>query len=309
MKNRFFLAGLFMLFSVLSVQAQKKIKVMILDGESNPYHRIDIGTQILKKLLDEYQPFEVEVVSAPGKDGDFSNFMPKFTDYKAIVLNYDVPTERWPDPLKKSFEQYMSNGGGLVIIHAANNSFPGWVEFNKMIGVGGWRDRNEKSGPYWYYKDGKLIEDTKPGSAGSHGARTPFPIRLVKTDHPITKGLPPVWMHHNDELYAKLRGPGENMTILATGYSDPSNHGTGYDEPQIMVLDYGKGRIFHHTTGHDAVGMSSVDFGVLLLRGTEWAATGKVTQKVPANFPTATTASYRTDIAAMNPLPVKPATK
>lgn len=305
MKKSLFLVLILFLF--FSANAQKAMRIMILDGESNPYHRIDIGTQILKKLLSEYKAFDVEVVSAPGKDGDFSNFNPKFTDYKAIVLNYDVPTERWPDPLKKSFEEYMANGGGLVVIHAANNSFPGWAEFNKMIGVGGWRGRDEKSGPYWYYLDGKLVEDKKPGNAGSHGDRIPFQMKVVKTDHPITKGLPPLWMHHNDELYARLRGPGQNMTVLATAHSDKSNHGTGYEEPQIMVLDYGKGRIFHHTTGHDPIGMSSVDFGVLLLRGTEWAATGKVTQKVPADFPTANTVTYRADIAAMNPAPAKPA--
>jgi hypothetical protein len=41
---------------------------------------------------------------------------------------------------------------------------------------------------------------------------------------------------------------------------------------------------------------------VTFQRGTEWAATGKVTQKVPANFPTANTVSYRADLAAMDPL-------
>jgi len=296
--------ALFLTFTVC-VKAQAPIKVMLLDGETNPYHRWDLGTPILKMLLEETKKFDVTVVSAPGKDGDFSTFMPKFSDYKAIVLNYDVPDDRWPDALKKSFEQYMANGGGLVVIHAANNSFPQWVEYNKMIGIGGWRDRSEKSGPYWYYVDGKLVEDKKPGSAGSHGAKLPFQMKVVN-DHPITKGLPPMWMHHNDELYAQLRGPGENMTVLATARSQKDNKGTGYDEPQAMVLSYGKGRVFHHATGHDPAAMSSVDYGVLLQRGTEWVATGKVTQKVPANFPTATTVSYRTDIAAMNPAPAPP---
>jgi len=53
--------------------------------------------------------------------------------------------------------------------------------------------------------------------------------------------------------------------------------------------------------GHDIVALSSVDFVVTLQRGTEWAATGKVTQKVPASFPTAHTVSYRSDLAAMDP--------
>jgi len=288
------------LLSVIAVRAQNQIRVMILDGEMNPYHKWEVATPIIKKILEEPKKFAIDVVTAPSQDSDFSNFMPKFTDYQVVVLNYDAPTERWPEALKKSFEQYLSNGGGLVTIHGANNAFPEWAEYNKMIGIGGWRNRNEKSGPYWYYKDGKLVSDTKPGNAGSHGSRIPFQMKVVNPNHPITKGLPAVWMHHNDELYAQLRGPGENMDVLVTAYSDKNNKGTGYDEPQLMALPYGKGRVFHYAPGHDGVAMSSVDYVVLLQRGTEWAATGKVTQKVPADFPTANTVSYRADIAAMN---------
>jgi type 1 glutamine amidotransferase len=90
-----------------------------------------------------------------------------------------------------------------------------------------------------------------------------------------------------------MRGPGENMTVLATARSLPENHGTGHDEPMLMVLSFGKGRIFHTTMGHDLPALNCVGFATTFQRGAEWAATGKVTQKVPANFPTADAVSLR----------------
>src|SRR6202043_1612202 len=117
------------------------------------------------------------------------------------------------------------------------------------------------------FKDGKLTSDTAPGHAGSHGQRLPFRLTVRNPNHPITKGLPSVWMHPGDEL-------------------------------QLMALRYGKGRVFHTTLGHDVSALSSVDFVVTFQRGTEWAATGRVTQKVPSDFPTADSVSYRADLAA-----------
>jgi hypothetical protein len=254
---------------------------------------------VLKKELEDAGLFQVDVVSAPQSGGDFTKFKPDFSQYQAVVLNYDGPD--WPAELKASFDSYIKGGGGLVIVHAADNAFPDWRGFNQMIGIGGWRERNEKAGPLWYVKDGRLVSDNTPGSAGSHGARLPFLVTAQQPEHPILKGLPKAWMHAPDELYATLRGPGENMTVLATAHSDPANKGTGRDEPMLMVLSYGKGRVFHTTMGHDVPALSCVGFIATFQRGTEWAATGKVTQKAPADFPTTETVRYRSDIAAINP--------
>ena len=285
------------LLFALPTKAAPAIRVMLLDGESGgPYHKWQATTPVLKKQLEETGLFQVDVVTAPPAGGDFTSFKPEFSKYKVIVWNYDAPDDRWSAALKTSFEEYVKYGGGVVIVHAADNAFSGWPAFNEMIGIGGWRNRSEKSGPMWYFKDNKLVSDNAPGNAGSHGARTPYQMNVRDANHPITKGLPKLWMHQTDELYARLRGPGKNMHVLATAFSDPSNKGTGNDEPLLMTLSYGKGRIFHTAMGHDLVALGCVGFSATFQRGTEWAATGKVTQKVPTDFPTATAVSVRKDM-------------
>ena len=115
------------------------------------------------------------------------------------------------------------------------------------------------------------------------------------------KGLPLKWRHAKDELYDRMRGPGNIRDILYTAYSDKETNGSGREEPLIFTVDYGNARIFHTMLGHagatteDNIAKQCTGFQVLLLRGAEWAATGKVTQKVPKDFPTETTCSYRKD--------------
>jgi uncharacterized protein len=261
------------------------LRLMILDGESGgTYHRWDQTTPVLRRALEETGLFKVDVVTAPPAGADFSGFKPRFDQYRVVVVNYDAPDGRWPEELKASFEHYVKQGGGVVMVHAADNAFPGWNAWNQMNGVGGWRGRNEQAGPWWHYVRGGMVADTSPGAAGSHGRRDPFVI-TVRGAHPITRGLPASFIHGGDELYAHLRGPGRNMRVLATAWSDPANAGSGRHEPMLMVLRYGRGRIFHTTLGHDVAAMASVDFVVTLQRGAEWAARGKVSQSVPSDFP------------------------
>jgi len=196
----------------------------------------------------------------------------------------------------------MKDGGGFVVIHAANNSWPDWEEFNKMIGVGGWSDRTiEKDGPQLFYdKDGKLQRQVEDHNCGSHGPQMEFVIETRAEEHPIMKDLPRKWLHQKDELYERLCGPAENVTVLATAFSDAEGNsppwdktvkGADRDEPILMAIDYGKGRVFHSTLGHMDYSMNCIGFISTFQRGCEWAATGKVTQKVPDNFPTETQGS------------------
>ena len=235
------LCGAALLF-VPAAPAATPIRVLIIDGQNN--HAWQRTTPVLRKILEDTSLFQVDVLTSPPTGGDVSKFKPEFSKYQVVVSNYNdcttetVPADKfsvgcpggggkWPADVMSAFEHYVRDGGGFVVFHAADNAFPDWPAYNLMIGVGGWFGRDEKSGPYWYYKDGKLVSDRSPGPGGSHGNRVPFQVTIRDANHPITKGLPKVWMHAEDEVYARMRGPGENMLVLATAFSDPANKSYG----------------------------------------------------------------------------------
>ena len=302
--------------SMTSAFSQASIKVLIVDGQNNHDQWPKI-TYMLKECLEDTDLFSVDVArtaytwkgddylseyTVPGvgettaleKPKTDPTYDPDFSAYDVVICNFGWNAAPWPDQTQKKFESYMKRGGGLVVLHAANNAFPQWTAYNQMIGLGGWGDRNEEDGPLVYYNDaGKLVRDTSPGNAGAHGPQSEYQVQIREADHPITQGMPKVWMHTQDELYNSLRGPAENMEVLATAFSAKENEGTGRHEPALMTLTYGKGRIFHNIMGHADYSVACVGFLTTMLRGTEWAATGKVTQAIPQNFPTASASSSK----------------
>lgn len=295
--------------------AADPLRALIIDGQNNHsawpkttfmmkryleetgLFRVDIArtkyTWRGEPLLKEFplEGFDSQPTDQPKADPDFH---PDFASYDVVVSNFGFNAAPWPKATQTDFVKYVESGGGLVIVHAADNSFGDWPEYNQMIGVGGWGGRNEQHGPYVYLsEDGKVIRDSSPGSGGHHGSQHEFSIVVRDASHPITKGMPREWLHTKDELYDKLRGPAVNMQILATAYASPEFGGTGRHEPMLMTITYGKGRIFHTPMGHADYSQECVGFIACLQRGTEWAATGQVTIKLPGDFPSADRTSAR----------------
>ncbi len=260
------------------------LRALIVDGQNN-HKNWPETTPILKNHLESTGLFSVDVATTPAAGMSLEGFNPPFSEYDVVISNYNGAS--WPETTQKSFERYIQNGGGFVVVHAADNAFPEWRAYNKMIGLGGWNGRTEKDGPYVYLDDeGKKVVDESPGKGGHHGKRHQFIVETRQPEHPIMKGFPTKWLHTNDELYDLMRGPAENMEILASAYSSPEQNGTGRHEPMVMSIHYGLGRVLHTTLGHFNESMLCVGFATLFKRAAEWAATGEVTQAFPSDFPT-----------------------
>jgi type 1 glutamine amidotransferase len=279
---------------------QKQIKVLIISGQNN--HHWQTSAPIIKEIYNKNKLFSPTLLLTPPSGEDMSKFSPNFKDFDVVCLDYNG--DSWPKKTKKNFEKFIKKGGGLIVIHASNNTFPNWPEFNKMIGLGGWGGRNEKDGPYIYIEDGKVIRDYSSGRGGAHGKGEAYQVKTFNKEHAIMKGLPEVWMHSKDELYHSLRGPAENLDVLATATQSVKNGGMGREEPVLFTVSYGKGRIFHTVMGDVwKTSYKTIQCGgfiTTLLRGTEWAATGQVTQEVPKGFPGANSPSIWESLSPLN---------
>ncbi len=267
--------------------ADDALRVLIVDGQNN--HHWQATTPVMKKAFEQSERFTVDVATSPPKGHRLKDFCPDFAAYDVVVSNYNGAP--WSPEAQSAFLEYMRGGGGFVVVHAANNAFPNWKEYNRLIGLGGWNGRDQRSGPYVYIKDDQVVRDETPGPGGSHGPQHEFHVVIRDRQHPVTQGMPVVWRHAKDELYDSLRGPAEQMTILATAFSPKS----GRHEPMIFTVQLGEGRVFHTPMGHADYSMRCVGFLTTLLRGAEWAATGQVTQAIPDDFPTADEVRSRDD--------------
>jgi type 1 glutamine amidotransferase len=245
------LSLLFTLFSPTAVHADK-IPALIVSGANN--HDWKWTTPVQQEILEKTGKFEVDVTYEPAKTLADADALKK---YKVFVLNYNGP--RWGEPAESNFLNAVKAGTGVTVIHAADNAFDGWVEYEKLVGHC-WR------------------------KGTGHGKFHSFDVKITDRSHPLTKDLPDL-KAHPDELYHRLvHMHNVEYKVLATAFDNPDIGGTGNDEPMIIVLQYGQGRVFHTPLGHVWAGkeetrVSHTDpqFHLLIARGTEWAATGACT--------------------------------
>lgn len=244
-----------------------KIQVLIITGQH--VHFWPDTTLGLKQALEDTGLFEVRVTE------EFRGATAAtLENYDLLVMNYydrrQDPVYRWGEAAEKAVEDFVSGGKGIVMYHLALGAFYHWGEWEKMSG-GNWRD-----------------------GRGHHSAQHDFDVDLIDMDHPITRGLKTPLHMEDDELYANLiYQPEGSYHVLATAYDDHSLYGEnvrqpipgpGIHQPILWTVDYGQGRVFVTTLGHDGEDVLHPTFVNTFTRGAEWAATGEVTLPVPPDM-------------------------
>jgi type 1 glutamine amidotransferase len=285
--------GLAILTSSFLIRAEPAIRVLIIDGYSN--HDWRHTSECVLALLSESQLCSVEVTSAPRNSSPkYTSWQPEFSDYKVVVqvCNNLRTGDRWPTKVEKAFEDYIRSGGGMLVLHGANNSFPDWPGYNEMIGLG-WRPVDQ--GAALEIVGGRILRHPSGvGEKTRHGSRSDLVVHRYE-EHPITKGYPQEWKTTDIELYKYARGPAKNLRVLSYGLDGE----TGRKWPLEWVVSYGTGRIYNGTFGHvwrdlrQPPAVQCVGFQTTLVRAIQWLAGQPVTYEIPDSFPTKDKVSLR----------------
>ncbi len=285
-----------------SAQAQRagaapRIQALIVDGFSN--HDWRKTTAFIQSTLGETGMFEVAITTTPAEPRAeaWQSWRPQFSDYDVVILNWNnlrQPELRWPRAVQRALTAYVREGGGLLAFHSANNAFPDWPAYDRMIGLA-WRDKDH--GPALELDPEGEIRRIPAGSGEntSHGPRQDTVV-IQLADHPITRGAPKRWKTPDIEVYTHARGPAEQLTVITYG----RHIATDAYWPLEWVVSYGLGRVYSSSFGHiwksdegipDRV--RCVGFQTSLIRAAEWLATGEVRYPVPEGFPTEEEISLR----------------
>jgi len=227
-----------------SEESEKAIPVLIVDGFSN--HDWKASTQAIKAILRSDPLIQIDISTVPPEKSDtWAAWNPDFQKYAVVIQNTNDISKKgsWPRPAQQALEEYLSQGGGMLVFHSGNNAFKNWKAYNEMIGLG-WR--NKDFGPsIQIVHDKPVTIPSGEGDSTGHGKR--FDALVTRLgEHPIHTGLPKQFLAADLEVYRYARGPAENLTVLSYA-KEPQ---TELNFPIEWVVNYGKGRVYCSTFGH-----------------------------------------------------------
>lgn len=221
----------------------EKINALLLTGQNN--HPWRVSTPFLRKMFEDAGDMEVRIAEDPA----ILETKPA-ERYDILISNFNR-NPRLSPAQEAGLMAFAKPNKGVVIYHAADNAFPGWDEYERMVGAL-WRNKTDIfAGTY-------------------HPPYGPYHVRINDRNHPITRGVSD--FDHSDELYSNLwRHPRAEIHVLASGVPE-TGVSAGKPQPLVMTVDYDGARVFHQALGHDVKAMENPNFIELTVRGARWAA-------------------------------------
>jgi len=225
--------------STLPIVAADKASILLVTGVDYPAHLWRETAPTLKRILETDDRLQVRIVEDP-------QFLDSaaLTNYAAVLLHFQNWEVVGPGAAaRENLQRYVANGGGLISVHFACGAWHGeWPEFQNLVGRV-WRGT---SGP-------------------QHDARGPFLVQIVDQTHPVSQGLSD--FETDDELYTCLVG-NQPIHVIAQARSKVDRQ----DHPMAFVREYGQGRVFLTTLGHDVRAFTNSAVPQLIRQGCAWAA-------------------------------------
>jgi hypothetical protein len=275
---------------VSSTEGRDKVDVLLATGRvtrehDNEHRSFRHHTTLLTTLLEATGRFRVRVLEEVRGVGD--ELLARFDvvlvmyegrdDYLSVAEGFGTTTEQ------ALLRFVRDEGHGIVWFHGSavqepEDPRPG--EFDRMRGA----TLSRRSG----------LRPRPPGEVA---------VRTAEPRHPITEGIEPAWSVVNDDILTGV-ALDDGARVLLTVFDDveayrragwPRPHtpveipagglealpGMGTDQPLAWVNEWGAGRSFTITLGHDWDTFRKIPFMTVLCRGVEWAATGEVTLGPP----------------------------
>src|SRR5688572_29488903 len=85
-------------------------------------HDTGMGEEKRNQLIEQFPIAGGKKVTMMDKPQPDSTYKPDFEKYDVVVSNFGWNAAPWPQQTQDALEKFVGNGGGLIIIHAADNS-------------------------------------------------------------------------------------------------------------------------------------------------------------------------------------------
>ncbi len=222
------------------IERTVKRNVLLVTGEN---HDWKATSPLLEEQLEQDSRLSVTILNDLAKLRSTN-----LSSYHAVVIHFknsspELPGREVFDRLRK----FVRGGGGLVLVHFACGAFEEFRdEYAEMVGR------------VWFGIN-------PPPGRRQHDPRGVFEVLIQDSSHPITQGL--ANFETDDELYTCLIGDAE-ITVLATAISVVDSQ----PYPMAFVREFGDGKVFHCTLGHDVRALKTPAVSELYRRGCAWVA-------------------------------------